>query len=368
MSDFLPDPLRWKERLDQSNLAEREAGRAIRLMREPEPLPGSQLARIAAHIRAARPRRRYFWVTVTAALLLGGATVASAAHLNVLPTWLTRMVRPKPTENTVDKRASLGPSRRAPAAMAGGPRLAEVNLPPVVVNPEAPPEPKPLQKALGGRPSSPQASQKSFVQPGAIERPSIPLMEPAPFEPRPLSQRRTLQTASLDRPAQTGLASNSTEDAAKYLNQAIRALRIEHSPSAALSLLDRHATVLAKSTFTHEALLLRVEAMLELNRKSEVLRLLDSATLTDVAASRALLVTRGELRSEANRCADGIGDFNRVLAESRQPDWQALLGRARCRNQLGDVAGARADAERYRHDFPSDPRLHDLEKQVGLSP
>ena len=77
------------------------------------------------------------------------------------------------------------------------------------------------------------------------------------------------------------------------------------------------------------------------------------------------LVTRGELRSAANRCSDGIGDFDWVLSRSKQADRQALFGRAVCRKKLGDTVGAMADAERYRHDFPSGPRLSDLKGQVG---
>jgi hypothetical protein len=44
-----------------------------------------------------------------------------------------------------------------------------------------------------------------------------------------------------------------------------------------------------------------------------------------------------------------------VLAESRRPPKPALLGRARCKQKLGDLAGAQADFDRYRHEFPRDP-------------
>lgn len=91
-----------------------------------------------------------------------------------------------------------------------------------------------------------------------------------------------------------------------------------------------------------------------------MLRLLDGTSLTDVAAARALLVTRGELRAAARRCAEGIGDFDLVLARARQTDRQALVGRARCRQQLGDVAGMRADIERLRREFPGQALPADL--------
>jgi len=135
----------------------------------------------------------------------------------------------------------------------------------------------------------------------------------------------------------------------------VQALRIDHSPSQALALLDQYASVLAGNAFAQESLLLRVEAMLALGQRTAVLRLLDGTSLTDVAASRALLVTRGELRRAANRCADGIGDFDMALAEAQRPPKQALFGRALCKQRLGDTAGANADFERYRREFPGDP-------------
>jgi hypothetical protein len=140
-----------------------------------------------------------------------------------------------------------------------------------------------------------------------------------------------------------------------YLREIVQALRVDHAPNQAIALLDRHASELTGQAFAEESMLLRVEAMLELGQRSAVLRLLDVSSLSDVAASRALLVTRGELRAAANRCAEGIGDFDLVLAEARRPPKQALLGRARCKQRLGDTAGAKADFDRYQREFPDDP-------------
>jgi hypothetical protein len=112
---------------------------------------------------------------------------------------------------------------------------------------------------------------------------------------------------------------------------------------------------LAEDTFDQESLLLRVEAMLELGQRAAVLRLLDGTPLTERTASHALLLLRGELRAQADRCAEGVGDFDLVLAQSRRPPKPALLGRARCKQKLGDTAGARADFDRYRREFPGDP-------------
>jgi hypothetical protein len=150
--------------------------------------------------------------------------------------------------------------------------------------------------------------------------------------------------------------------AAKYLTQAIHSLRIEREPGAALRLLDGHGRELARGGFGHEALILRVEALLALGRRAEVLRLLDDTSLTDVAASRALLVTRGELRAAASRCADGVVDFDLVLARAPETDRRALVGRALCRKQLGDAVGMRADIERLHKEFPYQSLPRDLER------
>jgi len=56
-----------------------------------------------------------------------------------------------------------------------------------------------------------------------------------------------------------------------------------------------------------------------------------------------------------------------VASVNQIADRQALYGRALCRKKLGDSAGAQADVESYRREFSTDPRLHDLESQLGAS-
>jgi hypothetical protein len=135
------------------------------------------------------------------------------------------------------------------------------------------------------------------------------------------------------------------------LADALRLIRADGEPAAALALLDRRADELAKGPYSHEALLVRVDALLALHREDDLLGLLDRTNLSDVAAARALLYTRGHLRAAAHRCADAIDDFNRVLAEAGQAGRQALRERAACREQQGDHVGAQADRERYGREF-----------------
>jgi hypothetical protein len=131
------------------------------------------------------------------------------------------------------------------------------------------------------------------------------------------------------------IASDRDEGAAKHLAAAIRQLRVEQAPKAALATLDRHIAELSRNGLGHEVLLVRVEALLLLHRDKDVLRLLDGTSLTDVAAQRSLLLTRGELRAAAGRCGEALGDFEVVLAKSNPPDQRALQGRAACQGQHG---------------------------------
>jgi outer membrane PBP1 activator LpoA protein len=159
-----------------------------------------------------------------------------------------------------------------------------------------------------------------------------------------------------NRPAQEPAKPVDDAEPSRLLAHAIRLVRADGQPQSALALLDQQATRLNQSPYRHEALLIRVEALLALKRDRDLLRLLDGAPLVDVAASRSLLVTRGRLRAAAKRCTEAVTDFDRALAEPGRKDRQALLGRALCREALGDGEGAKADRERYRQEASPTPR------------
>jgi predicted Zn-dependent protease len=150
-------------------------------------------------------------------------------------------------------------------------------------------------------------------------------------------------------------AAPTRSPAAHHLREVVQALRIDHAPRTALELLQRHAHELAGNAFAEEALLLRVEAMLALQQQRETLRLLDSTALANSPASSVLLLTRGQLRASANRCAEAIADFDLALARTLRPSKQALLGRAQCKQKLGDPKGAQADLDRVHREFPGEP-------------
>jgi hypothetical protein len=405
MTGFFKDPPRLKEKHDQSNLAERIAGQAFRDMAPAAPLSSTALARIAARVeeRASLPgsRRRLRWAFVCCAFLLGGATVASAQRLDLLPRWLSRLVAPKsePVSHqqyaTVVSRQGRATRRTdelpATPVQADGDRTkAEFSAPaagrePPVANLDRSKPVGPMtsgsreaRRSVPGENRSlrtvttplkmgvpPVAATAESVAAPSIESRPAPAPSPATVEhglhlalvePKGVSSAlakalpAARPTVDPSKPASTAGA----QHAAKVLGLAIRALRVEHSPQNALALLDRHSAELHRA-FAHESLLLRVEAMLALGQKSQVLWLLDETSLSDVAPSRALLVTRGQLRTAANRCSEAIGDFDRVLAGDGQPSKQALQGRALCRDRLGDTVGAQLDRQRVRHEFPDDP-------------
>jgi hypothetical protein len=412
MTDLLADPQRWKDGVGQTNLAERRAGETIRSLNQRGPLSDLQIARIVARIRGTHPRRGHRLVPALAAFLLGIATAASAAHLNLVPSWLggdrhkavemeqhpsSRVVTPRraqPTapaaaETTAEPAPEIAPIPAEPAPAQADPRTGIPASSPIPSAPAAS-IPKPMRRTV------------ALADAPVRSEPSPPLSATAPREavsslhPRAIAWLAPPKRASSERPPGAGTAwaggapvaapapgasvSNPDEPeelarigksggaAAKHLGEAIKLLRVARDPKSALTMLDRHASELRENSLGHEALILRVEALLVLERQDEVLRILDSAALADVAASHSLLVTRGKLRAAAHRCGEGIGDFELVLAESRQPERDALMGRAICRQRLGDVAGARADLERYRREFPADPHLPELERRLRTSP
>jgi len=412
MSNLPPDPRRWKDEHEQTNVAERAAGETLRSWPPPEALGPVALARIAARIRATRPRTWHRFILVTAALLLGVATAASAARLHILPAWITS-AKPKSMTGVPHESPKVWPAHKGRSVATGDvPAPAEVapavELPSALANPPAVesrpsaesagsdlavpmtvpgahrPAPRPPAPASSGGPVERKPPAAALPPEPASRtlppaRPSLPGAgrgEPAGAERQPAlvwaeypPAAATLPEAPSPEPTKAVPSeAKRGSGAAQHLSEALRALRVEHDAKTTLALLDRHAAELTRNALGHEALILRVEALLALGREGAALRLLDGAALTDVAAAHSLLVTRGRLRAAANRCADGVGDFDLVLAESRKPERQALFGRAVCRKLLGDGAGARADLERYRREFPNDPRLGELERRLAVLP
>lgn len=343
MNDSLRDPPRWKDRTDQGDVAERAAGHAFRCAAAEPPRAAPPLARVAARLRGSRRPIRLVWAVTATAFILGLATAASAAHFNLLPAWLLDIMKPGTAiPSREGARLPQAVARTSPSSPAA---VAEPAPPALPATPRTP-DPRVAAPVAEEAPPTPPARA-----PSAAGRAATAPRKLVSVEGNPSAGARTSASGAAPAP-----------DVGKYLSETIHLLRKERMPAAALRLLDGHEPELAKAGFGHEALILRVEALLALGRRAEALRVLDSASLTDVAASRVLLITRGELRAAANRCTDGLADFDLVLARSKQLDRQALIGRALCRKKLGDLAGARADIQRLREQFPNDRLPAELER------
>ena len=140
------------------------------------------------------------------------------------------------------------------------------------------------------------------------------------------------------------------------LGRALRSLRNDHDPVAALDILARHAALFPQSPLVSERAVLEVEALLALGRRDEALVRLDGMSLDNTPRSAERYVVRGELRSRAQRWREAGADFDRVVAGGRgTPAWQerALWGRAVARTHAGDQAGARADLQLYLQRYPT---------------
>lgn len=179
--------------------------------------------------------------------------------------------------------------------------------------------------------------------------------------------RSTGPPTTPNQPQPIAAAPAQPQGSTRWLAEALHSLRANHAPGRALALLDAHADELAQGAFVHEAMLLRVEALLSLKRSREALALLDGKSLSNLAAARTLLLTRAELRAATGRYADSLADFDLVMALTRRPDEQALYGRAVCRSRLGDQPGAQADFELCRRLFPDGVHIREVEKQLAAA-
>lgn len=388
MSSLEMDPPRWKDRAGQANLAERMAGRLIRAMGKPPVLSDPQLARMQAAARETqrRPGLVRWWPALAAALLVSGATFAVAARLDLVPRWLRSAPAPQvpaPSERSHKPRlaratlsSTSAPAQAAPAPAIETPPEIHATAEAAPAAPAPAPARKPAaQLAFARTPDAvrvpPAENHRQKAESAA--RPAEPLVVPPPTEtmrvtatPAPSALAPAAHLALVERqPPPVASVAARPKTGALWLAETLHSLRTDHAPGAALALLDLHAAELGQSALVHEAMLLRVEALLDLKRSKEALDLLDSKALSSVAASRSLLLTRAQLRAAAGRCADSLADFDLLLARARRPDEQALYGRAVCRSRTGDKPGAQADFNLYQRQFPNGPHIHDVEQQLG---
>ena len=271
------------------------AGALLRSAAAVPPFPAKNLAEVAARLRSRErhlPRTWAWQIAVAFGLLLfGGALYAAVLHI------------------------LRGPSLRAL------PAVVPVSMPA----------------------SAPVRRPHSVVAP-----PPAPVLSP---EPEPSSIVRAEETRA------PRLAFRGATQESRLLAGALHKLRQERDPGQALAMLDEHrARFGANGALEPEANVTRIEALLRLGRHDQALGLLDGLALTTAGVGREMLVARAELRAEKGRRAAALNDFNLLLSADAPPDVvseRALYGRATCRAQMGDGAGARADLEQYLARFPT---------------
>jgi len=272
------------------------AGALLRSAKVVQPFGTKDLAEVAARLRTRERRlsRKWAWQIAIAVglLLFCGAVSAAVMHFLRGPS-----VRPSSPATPVSMPAS-GPVRRRHVVVAPAPAPANAPVP----------EPQVPGKASPESPASPLANPSALAQ------------------------------------------------ESRLLAGAIHKLRQERNPGQALAMLDQHrARFGAKGALEPEAEVTRIEALLRLGRHDQALGLLDAQVLTAAGVGREMLVARAELRAEKGRCGAALNDFNLLLAAETPPDLvteRALYGRATCRAQQGDWAGARSDLEHYLARFP----------------
>jgi hypothetical protein len=163
---------------------------------------------------------------------------------------------------------------------------------------------------------------------------------------------------------------NAVSQEQSLITLAMRKLRSEHDPGAALAIIDDHRTRFPRGVLAPEAARLRVEALLALGDKAAALNEIDQLSSLGPGNDESLVV-RGELRAAARQWSAALEDFDRVVRthlengpavglsdepRTRGRVERALWGRATSRSHLGDFQGARNDLHAYLHHFP-DGRL-----------
>lgn len=217
------------------------------------------------------------------------------------------------------------------------PELAVVTPPPATM-PAAPAAPPP-----------PLAAEPLPTLVPAAPRPGRPAVRPAVAPSRPVAVGQANQAGQAAAPASL-LAEES-----RLLGAALHQLRQERDAAAALRTLDQYQGRFPSGSLLEEAQAARVDALLQLERRTEALAVLDGARFQRLPRGGELLLLRGELRAAAGRCREADGDFLAALdgRPTAPVSERALYGRASCRARLGDGEGARQLLQQVLARFPT---------------
>lgn len=327
------DPRRWREgAADRSALEARAADLADAASSSP-PLSGAALVRIRNGVQAARSgatRSRPVGVFVVAGLIVFCVTTVGGAAI----VW-RRSVAPPPAPRPAPETA---PARyKANKRLTAAPPVEIPASSDIVLAPAAPEE---SERQEARRPTAPS---HRIEWPARANTPA-PLVEPAGREVVPP-------------PFAGAIPSPPTATEAALVGEALRALRQDRNPRAALSVLDRYAQAFPNGVLETEAFRTRVEAVIGLGDTSAALGLLDRASSPDLIGAE-LLLTRAELRAGAGRFREALADLDALVAGRAGPlapgsIERLLYGRAICLERLGHSGPARAALVGYRERFPN---------------
>jgi hypothetical protein len=201
------------------------------------------------------------------------------------------------------------------------------------------------ERALAGEaPTGCAPEEPAVAAPALVAQPVAPAPEtPAPVRP-PARARGHAEVATT-----SSLAAES-----HVLAQAIALLHKHGNPAAALAVLDQQSGALEHGALHSEAQVVRIDALLALQRDREALRALERLDVRGLPRERELRALRGELRAGADRCSDATADFQAARTGAADVvEERALYGLASCYARLSDPAAARVTLERYLERFPT---------------
>jgi hypothetical protein len=149
-------------------------------------------------------------------------------------------------------------------------------------------------------------------------------------------------------------ADGALVEEAQLLAVALRKLRQERAPAAALDLLDQYRARFPSGALAAEATVARIDALLVMGRRTAALEVLGALSLSGYSRRRELLVLRGELQTEAGDCAGALLDLDDVarVAVGDLIEERAIYGKAVCLARLKERREASATLHTYLRRFP----------------
>jgi hypothetical protein len=388
------DPVRWKDQGADRHALEDRAAILASAAGDVAPVSSTTLARIRNDVVAGRrplPAPDLGWFAGTASrhlrfvapavvlLLLSAATAGGANRL-----WRRYFAPDAPQTTPVT--AQLPAARAARATRAGARTPIEEPPSPPVADPAPALDPAPASNqgpaldpapAIDPAPPAPvavPAGSGERVRPvprvHAPPRRTVALAD-APGGGEPRSPSRVVAPSAAVEPAATGSPSPASES--RLLAVALADLRQRRDPRAALADLEQYERAFPHGFFRSEATSARVEAVVQLRDWPTALALLDGMQTFPEPVGADLLLTRAELRAQADRCREALVDFSELLdgpsGWSRSPanpaSERALYGRAVCLGRLRQDDRARADLEEYRRRFPRGHFAAEVERLLG---